>query len=110
MRFSGTVGYATSTETVPGVWMDVITERSYFGDVIRDSRRLDQSSLTPPALNDNIALGNSFSILADPYAYDNFKKMRYVRWNGDTWTITNVEVKRPRLILTVGDLWNGNKA
>jgi hypothetical protein len=110
MRFSGTVGYATSTETAPGVWTDVITEKQYFGDVIRDTRRLDPSSLTPPALNAGITLGNSFSILADAYAYENFKKMRYVSWNGSNWTIDNVEVRRPRLILTVGDLWNGNTA
>jgi hypothetical protein len=110
MRFSGAVGYATSTETAPGVWRDVIEEKMYIGDVVRDTRRLDQSSLAPPALNANIALGNSFSILADPYAYDNFMNMRYIRWNGDNWTITLVEIKRPRLILTVGDLWNGNTA
>jgi hypothetical protein len=110
MRFQGTVGYATSTETAPGVWTDVITEKSYFGDVIRDTRRLESSALTPPTLNENVVLGNSFSILADGYAYDNFKQMRYIRWNGDNWAVTYVEVRRPRLILTVGDLWNGNTA
>lgn len=108
MRFHGTVGYATSEETAPGVWSDVITERTYSGDVIRDARRLEPSSAVPPTLNDEIALGNSFSIMADAYAYDNIAKMRYVSWNGSNWRITYAEVRRPRLILTIGGLWSGN--
>jgi hypothetical protein len=106
MRFSGAVGYAESTETAPGVWSDVITEREYQGDVIRSSRRLESTT----TLNDDVTIENSFSILADAYAYENLIKMRYVSWNGFNWTVTNVEVRRPRLILTVGDVWNGNKA
>jgi hypothetical protein len=110
MRFHGAVGYATDEETAPGVWTAVITERSYYGDVIRNSRRLETPSSAVPTLNDNITVENSFSIMADAYAYDNFEKMRYVSWNGSNWTITNVEVRRPRLILTIGGLWNGNTA
>ena len=110
MRFSGAVGYATSTETTPGVWEDVITEIVYYGDVIRNSRRLEAPSLVPPELNANVALDNQFSILADADAYQNFTKMRYVTWEGQRWRITNVEVRRPRLILTIGELWNGNTA
>lgn len=107
MRFHGTVGYAeTDEETAPGVWEPVIVEKNYYGDVIRSARRLESTT----TLNDNVTLENSFSILADAFAYENFSKMRYVSWNGSNWTITNVEVRRPRLILTIGDLWNGNTA
>ncbi len=108
MRFHGAVGYATESETAPGVWTEVMTEYTYSGDVIRDSRRLESSS--PTELNSDITLGNSFSIIADAYAHGNFEKMRYVHWNGSHWKITNVEVRHPRLILTIGDLWNGNTA
>jgi hypothetical protein len=107
MRFYGAVGIAVSTQTVPGVWKDVITERSYFGDVIRNARRLVPPALIPPELNSNLALENSFSILGDADAYANFKDFRYVTWEGNRWTITSVEVMRPRLILTIGELWNG---
>ncbi len=110
MRFHGTVGYATDSETAPGVYTEVITEREYTGDVIRQGRRLEPSALAPPTLNPNITVENRFSILADAYAYDNFAQMRYVSWNGSLWTITSVEVQRPRLILTIGELWNGNTA
>jgi hypothetical protein len=105
MRFQGTVGYAESTETAPGVWTDVITERNYYGDVIRSARRLESTTV----LNDDVTLENSFSILADAYALGNFRKMRYVSWQGDNWKITNVEVKDHRLILTIGDHWSGNE-
>jgi hypothetical protein len=107
MRFSGAVGYATSTETAPGVWSDIITERTYYGDVVRNSRRLLPPTLVPPELNDNLSLENSFSILGDAEAYANFMNFRYVEWEGSRWAITNVEVLRPRLILTIGGLWNG---
>ena len=107
MRFHGTVGYATSVESSPGVWIEAITETAYFGDVVRNSRRLENPPQVPPTLNANLALENSFSILADDEAYANFMKMRYVGWEGSRWTITNVEVRRPRLILTIGGLWNG---
>jgi hypothetical protein len=108
MRFSGTVGYAVSTQTAPGVWKDVITEKKYYGDVTRNARRLVPPLLVPPELNSNLALENSFSILADADAYANYKNFRYVTWEGNRWTITNVEVSRPRLILTIGELWNGD--
>lgn len=110
MRFHGAVGYATSAETSPGVWTDVITEVMYYGDVVRNSRRLDPPPTVPPQENSDISLENSFSIMADEAAYANYTKMRYVVWQGDYWRVSNVEVRRPRLILTVGGIWNGRRA
>lgn len=108
MRFHGAVGYATSEETAPGVWKEVITEKLYYGDVIRNARRLVPPLLVPPMLNGNLTLENSFSIVADADAYANYMKFRYIEWEGNRWTIANVEVSRPRLILTIGELWNGD--
>lgn len=110
MRFFGAVGYATQEESSPGVWKEVITEKSYYGDVVRNSRRLENPSTTPPTLNANVSLENSFSILADADAYANFMNMRYVVWEGSYWEVTSAEVRRPRLILTIGGLWDGDKA
>jgi hypothetical protein len=108
MRFYGAVGYAVSTETAPGVWEEVITEKMYYGDVIRRSRRQEPPPAVPPGVNNDLALENQFSLLADAEAYANFMNIRYVAWEGHRWTATNVEVRRPRLIFTVGELWNGN--
>jgi hypothetical protein len=108
MRFHGAVGYATTQEVQPGVFKEVITERTYQGDVVRNSRRLTAPLLVPPMVNGNISLENSFSILGDADAYANYMKFRYIRWEGNCWTIITVEVAKPRLILTIGELWNGD--
>jgi hypothetical protein len=106
-KFYGAVGYADTQESAPGVFTEVITERQYYGDVIRDSRRLEPNSEN---LNQDVRVDNSFSIVADAYAMENIVAMRYIRWNGHPWTVTNVETRRPRLILQVGGVWNGNTA
>jgi hypothetical protein len=96
------IGYAKSEETSPGVWEEKITERKYFGDFSRNSRRLQSSD----NLNDNIVISNEISIVADPYANQNFHTMRYAEWMGTKWKISNVEVSFPRLILTLGGVFN----
>ncbi len=101
-KFYGAIGYAVTAETKPGVWEEQITERSYYGDLIRDTRRL-QSSET---LNDDISIANEISIVADPFANENFYSMRYVVFRGAKWKISNVEVQYPRLILTIGGVYN----
>ena len=108
MRFAGTVGFATPTENPPGVWKDVIVEREYFGDVIRDSRLLGAPSLVPPEVAGTISVQNSFSIVGDAMAYESFMNIRYVTWNGQKWIVTDIEVRRPRLILSIGGQWDGD--
>jgi len=105
-RFHGKVGYGETVETSPGVWEDVITERSYFGDVLRNTRRLQEGE----SVNDNLSVNNSISIVADAYANDHFFAIRYVEWMGSLWKVSDVEVQRPRLILRLGGVYNGPKA
>ena len=104
-RFYGSIGYADSVEKAPGVWEDGIVVHSYYGDFLRNTRHL-QSGET---INDNINVANEISIVADPYARDNFQKMRYVEFMGAKWKISKVEVNYPRLILTIGGLYNESK-
>lgn len=104
-KFYGAVGYAETVETAPGVWTEKITERKYYGDITRNTRRLDGSEY----LNDNISIQNQISIIADAYAYEHFFAMRYVRWMGACWKVSTVEVQRPRLILTLGGVYNGEE-
>ena len=85
------------------MWEEVITEHTYCGDLIRNTRRLDSSGM----VNDNINIANEISIISDPYANANFHAMRYVEFMGTKWKISNVEVQYPRLILTLGGLYNG---
>lgn len=101
-KFYGSVGYAKTVETAPGVWEEQIVEYPYYGDLIRSTRQL-QSAET---LNDNVEVANEISIVADPFARQNFYRMRYVDFMGAKWKISKVEVNYPRLILTIGGLYN----
>lgn len=100
-KFYGEIGYAELTETRPGVWKEEIVTHNYYGDVIRNTRRLQSTD----QVNDNINIANEISIVADPYANNHFHMMRYVEFAGAKWKISNVEVKFPRLILTLGGLY-----
>ena len=104
-KFYGKVGYVEVVETSYQVYKSVEYERSYYGDVTRVSRRLDAGS----KINDDITLSNLISIVADAYAFDHIFALRYVWWMGNRWKVTNVEVQRPRLVLTLGGLYNGNE-
>ena len=102
-KFYGKIGYAISEETVPGVWVEQRVERSYYGDVIRNIRRLQSSE----NLNDDINVSNEISIVADAFANQNFHSMRYVEYMGTKWKVSSIEVKYPRLILSIGGVYNG---
>ena len=100
-KYFGKIGYAEQVETAPGVWEEKITERQYYGDVVRNIRRLEPSG----NLNDNINASMEISIIADPYAIQNFHAMRYVEFMGSLWKVSSVEVNYPRLILSIGGLY-----
>jgi hypothetical protein len=105
-RFFGRVGYGETLETSPGVWVEDIVEHSYYGDVIRNTRELHQGQ----NLNSDISVQNSISIVADAYANDHFFAIRYVEWAGVLWTVSSVEVQSPRLLLRLGEVYNGPTA
>lgn len=105
-KFYGVIGYAETAETSPGVWSEVPVEKNYYGDVIRDTRRWQASE----NLNDNLVVSNKISVVADAYAYQNFHAMRYIKWMGAFWKISEIDVQRPRLILTLGGVYNGPTA
>ena len=102
-KFFGEIGFAEYVETAPGVVSEQITERSYYGDLLRNTRRLQAAD----QVNDNINVSNEISIIADPYANEHFYAMRYVKFMGAKWKVSNVEVQQPRLNLTLGGLYNG---
>ena len=102
-KYYGKIGFAVVEETKPGVWKEIITERDYFGDLIRNTRRLQSAN----QVNDDITISNEISIVADPFARENFHAMRYAEYMGTKWKVTSVEVQYPRLILSVGGIYNG---
>jgi len=104
-KFYGKIGYIDAVESEPGYWEEKAIEHEYYGDIIRNTSRYQQSG----HVNEDITINNIISIVADPYANENFQHMRYVEWMGAKWKITNVEVQYPRLLLTLGGVYNGYK-
>lgn len=102
-KFYGPIGYAIMTEIKPGVFKEQITERNHFGDVLKNTINVQSSG----DLNDNIDISNRISIVANPFANENSHLMKYVVYMGAKWKIKSVEVARPRLILTLGGVYNG---
>jgi hypothetical protein len=101
-KFCGKIGYAILVDDGHGVWTEEIIEKNHSGDLYRNIRRLQSSG----NLNDNVVLSNEISIIANPYARQNFHSMRYVEFMGAKWKISNVDVQYPRLVLTLGEIYN----
>lgn len=101
-KFYGAVGYATTVEVERGIWEDSIVEKNYYGDIIKRSERIQSSG----QISDDIVTSSQISIISDPYADLNYPKMRYAIMSGIKWKITNVDVQYPRLVLTLGGLYN----
>ena len=102
-KFYGAIGFAETKETSPGVYNEEIVEHFYYGDLIRNNRRLQSGD----KVNDDINVSNEISIVAYPYANEHFYAMRYVSFMGAKWKITNVDVQYPRMSLTLGGVYNG---
>lgn len=102
-KFYGKIGYVRTIESEPGIWTEESTEREYYGDVIRNARNINSSN----DINDSINISNNISIVADPYAKENFQYMRYVTFMGVKWKISNAIIEYPRITLSIGGVYNG---
>jgi hypothetical protein len=102
-KFYGPIGYITQQEISPGIWDDVVVERSYRGDILQNIRKWEPTEHK----NDDVVISNRISIIADIFAYENLSTIRYVSWMGIRWKVNNIEIQRPRLILTLGEVYNG---
>ena len=104
-KFYGPVGYAVTRETAPSVWTEEVVERFYKGDVIRRTGRWQSGE----HLNDNRDISQEISIVADPYAYEHFIQIRYVTWMGVKWKVNSADPQKPRIILSLGGIYNGEE-
>ena len=102
-KWCGVVGFTDTVETEPGLWELRVELRLYYGDLIYDRWKRENSG----GINDNIDLSHQVSIVADPYAIDHCSSIVFVECMGEKGKVTNVEVQYPRLILSIGGVWNG---
>ena len=105
-KWAGKVGYGIEVRVKPGVTETQIIERNYTGDVERVSRRYQ----TDNNMNNDLDISNEISIVADPFAYENFVNIKYVTWLGQRWRVSNINVQYPRLSLSIGGIYNGPTA
>ena len=104
MRYYGKIGYLDTVETKPGFFENQMIYKTYKGDVIRNTKRNQDNN----KINGDIAVNNSISIVADPYAQEHFFNIKCVQWQGVLWEVSSVDVQFPRLILELGGLWHEN--
>lgn len=101
-KCSGNIGYALTEETRPGVWEEKIVEKKYFGDVVRDNRKIVNSG----EINASININNNISIVSNSFMLTNMSFMRYITYMNSKWNISSVDIKPPRIIITMGGLYN----
>lgn len=102
-KFYGEIGYSMTIETSSGIWEEKIEKKNYYGDVVRNSRSWQNSS----NVNDDLEISNQISIIADSFALKNFGSMRYVEFMDTLWKIKSIDIEYPRLLLTIGGVYNG---
>lgn len=102
-KFYGPVGYVETAETAPGVWKDQVTEHNHYGDVLRITRRVQSADKS----TDDIVINSQISIVADPYVTDHLQHIRYVKFKGVKWEVSDFDIQYPRIILTLGGVYNG---
>lgn len=102
-RFYEAVGFVTVQETAPSVYEEIPTERIYSGDVLQFGRNLESNG----EVNGDIRTTNKVSIVGDPFAYENVHFIRYVVWMGTRWSVSSISVEFPRLVMTLGGMYNG---
>ena len=102
MKCSGKIGYARAEETSPGIYQEIIVEKQYYGDIVRNSTQILDSN----TINSSIKLNNSISVLCNNYISDNLGCVRYMTFKKSKWKISSIEIKDNRIIFTLGDLYN----
>lgn len=105
MKFSGEIGFAVTLEVRPDIWQPKMVEKHYKGDILRKSTRWQQGDQA----NDDLTINHQVSIVANQFAYDHLHEIRYVVFRGHPWKVNSITDERPRLILEIGGVYNGER-
>ena len=103
-KWYGRVGYVKPVQTAPSVWRNEETVHEYYGDILRNST---QWSTNPDSTNDDLTVNHQISIVSDPFACSNCHLIKWVEFMGAKWKVKSIESRPPRLVLTIGGVWNG---
>lgn len=103
-KFYGSIGFIKQEKVSKGVYEPVETIRPYYGDILSSRRKWTENDQT---VNSDLTINNVISILADRFATDNLGAMRWIEVHGTKWKIDSVELKYPRIEITMGGVYNG---
>lgn len=106
-KYYGKIGFSKTEDKGAGICEETIVEQYYYGDVIRNTKKW---VTTADKLLDNIEISNELSIVADPFAFENFRTIKYAEYMNALWKVTSAEVIFPRIRLTLGGVYNGPQA
>jgi hypothetical protein len=101
-KCSGIIGYVQTVETQPGIWSEKPVEKRYYGDIVKDNRKL----IEPSQINSDITISNNISIVCNKFMLENLAYMKYLSFMNSKWKISSVDIKPPRMIITLGGLYN----
>lgn len=102
-KFYGIIGFESQVQVSPGYFDSHFVDRPYKGDVLQEINRWSQADQP----HDDLTLSHRISIVADDFAYRNTHLMRYVELDGVRWRVVSVQISRPRVILSLGGVFNG---
>ena len=102
-KFYGKVGFTVMEETLPDVWEPVETVKEYFGDLTRNQRRWANGE----SVNENIEVSNEVSLVMDDFLQENAGALKWVESMGAKWKVNSITIDYPRLVLTLGGVYNG---
>lgn len=105
-RFHGKVGFViVSDNQETGISGEEVVEKTFFGKIEEHSRRWQSSDM----VTDDLQMGNQIAIVATDYAYKHATAIRYCEFMGGLWTVTQIRVRKPEIVLTLGGVYNGKK-
>ena len=102
-KFYGKIGFVLMEETSPDVWESIETAKDYFGDLVRNQRRWSNGE----SVNENLDVSNEISILLDDFLQENIGALKWVEVMGAKWKVNSISIEYPRIVLTLGGVYNG---
>lgn len=103
MKWYGNIGFGIPVNE-NDIHTEVITDKPYKGDILENNLRWQQSD----KIDDDLNITNKISVIANDFAYDNIGYMKYVELRGNKWKIVSATLQYPRILLTIGGVWNGD--
>lgn len=106
-RWFGKIGFNTvSEENGNGIYSTSIVEMNYYGDMVYRKVAV-QNGL---GINGTLQMNSVISIICDPFAHKNFERIVYATVHDTKWSVTSIEFEDKRLKLTLGGVYNEQRA